>query len=236
MMLKHRRKEGGTADASQMTRARGRPKSSSDDIKREAIAKVACDLFLKGGYQGIAMGEVAAAAHVSLSTVYRLFPGGKVELFSAIVAEHRRGMIALPGDYDALPIEEALEKIFLADIDLESERRRAEVVRMFVMESQKFPELRPIVHDHGPDYSRKLLADWLEYQRASGRISVADVSAIAGMLLDVAFGMSAPKFTGDPQWNGVDERADYLRTCFSTIVNGLATGQIQAAQNLQRDE
>lgn len=214
-------KRSGATAAIRPRLARGRPQSVPDEIKRETITEVACRLFLEGGYQGIAMGEVAAAAHVSLSTVYRLFPRGKLELFSVIVAEHRRGMIALPGDYDELPIERALEKIFLTDIDLESERRRAEVVRMFVMESQRFPELRSIVHDDGPEYSRKLLTDWLEQQRAAGRISVINVSITAGMLLDVAFGMSAPKFSGDPNWNGVDERATYLRTCFATIVNGL---------------
>jgi AcrR family transcriptional regulator len=221
-------KRNRASATSQARRGKGRPPSSPDESKRQMIADVTSRLFIEHGYQGVTMAQVAAAAHVSLSTIYRLFPG-KPQLFSAIVEWHRHSMMALPGDYDALPIETALEKIFWVDLDSASERRRGELVRRIVAESRKIPELQPMFHDQGPEYSRRLLTEWLERQQVSGRIRVVDAAILAGMLMDIAFGMSSPKFSGDPDWDGSSERTNYLRTCFAMIVGGLKPENAKAA-------
>ncbi|MEF2073753.1 TetR/AcrR family transcriptional regulator [Consotaella aegiceratis] len=201
-------------------RSIGRPKVVPDEVARQKIIEATCALFVEQGYQSVTMAKVAAAAHVSLSTIYRLFPG-KPQLFSALVDQHRHSMIALPGDFDGLSIEAALEKIFWVDIDAETERRRSELVRMFVAEEHRFPELRPVFHGQGPEYARELLIEWLEDQQAQGRIQIADAKITACMLMDVAFGLSSPKSSGDSQWGANSDRTHYLKTCFAVIMDGL---------------
>jgi TetR/AcrR family transcriptional repressor of mexJK operon len=56
------------------------------DRKREAILKGGKSVFLKHGFGGASMDEVAAAAGVSKMTVYRHF-GSKEDLFAGVITE-----------------------------------------------------------------------------------------------------------------------------------------------------
>lgn len=205
----------------QTPRGKGRPKTSSDATRRGQILEVTARLFVEEGYQGVTMAKVAAVARISLSTLYKLF-ANKTELFAAVVETHRRSMIDLPGDYDELPLAEALGRIFWIDIDAEAERWRSKLVNMMIVESQRTPELAPLFHEGGPGISRALLADWLERQRAAGRLRLADPAIAAKMLMDVAFGIPAPNADGSPTSPDSAQRAAYLRACFTMIVEGLA--------------
>lgn len=169
------------------------------------------------------MQDVAAACRMSKRTVYRLF-ANKTELFAAVVVLHRATMIALPGDYDDLPLEEALAGIFLIDIDPQLERARAGLMSVFMAESRQFPELPPIVHEHGGEPARRLLRDWLQRQAAMSRIVLPDADVAARMLMDIVFGAVSLKHEGGPPWSGGPDRPAYLRTCFAMIADGLRKG------------
>lgn len=201
-------------------RRKGRPKSATDADRRRQMIEIASRLFIEDGYQSVTMARIAATARTSLSTLYRLFPG-KQDLFAAIVETHRRSMIDLPGDYDALPVAEALGRIFWVDIDADTELWRSQVVNMMVTESQRSPELAPLFHDGGPEHSRRLLADWLEQQRQAGRIDLPDAEIAAKMLMDVAFGLASPKAANDRHWHDDRKRTEYLTACFQMLTTGL---------------
>ncbi len=206
-------------------RGRGRPKGASDDEQRGVIANAAWRLFVDKGYGGTTMQDVAAACGMSKRTVYRLFPG-KTELFAAVVALHRTTMIALPGDYDDLPLEEALARIFVIDADQETERSRAGLMSVFMSESRQFPELRPLVHQFGGEPSRRLLVEWLERQSRLGRIALPDAGVAARMLMDVVFGAVSLKDPSGPSWPGGPDRPAYLRACFAMIIGGLGRARL----------
>lgn len=208
------------AETMKVSKKKGRPKTVPDEVRRQKILEITHDLFLDLGYQGVSMAEIADRAKASLSTLYRLFPN-KHDLFSALIEEHRRSMIALPGDYDHLPFVQALERIFWVDLDAETERLRARFVHMMIAEGQRSPELMRVFHGKGPEYSLKLLAAWLDRQHAAGRIHVVDSSFAARMLMNVAFGTLSPKADGDPFWKADKERTEYLRACFTMIAEGL---------------
>lgn len=184
------------------------------------IAEVAWRLFIEKGYGGTTMGDVAATARVSLTTVYRLFPA-KPDLFKAVVELHRQSMLALPGDYDDCPIDEALGHIFQIDIDPEAEKARTALMTLFIVEGRQFPELGPLVREYGADRSMSLLAEWLEGQARIGRAYAPDPQLAAKMLMDVAFGAISLKSDTSPQWPGGGDRRAYLQRCFSLISAGL---------------
>ena len=73
-------------------------------------------------------------------------------------------MLALPGDYDELPLDQALEKIFKIDIDPKADKERVALLRLVLMEALQFPELEDILRRHGGDRSREELANWLSEQ------------------------------------------------------------------------
>ena len=201
-------------------RPRGRPKVASDDEQRDMITDIAARLFLENGYGKTAMGEIAATARVSLTTIYRFFPA-KSALFAAVVASHRQTMLALPGDYGDIPVDKALARIFQVDLDDRSARQRDALMTMFIVESRQFPELGPLLFAHGPERSRSLLVEWLDRQNELGRVRIADRTQAAAMIMDIAFGAIALKTSHTPQWPGSLDRRAYLKQCFAILADGL---------------
>src|SRR5579884_1160692 len=55
--------------------------------KRAAIAHAACVVFGRDGYTRAAIDVIAKEAGVSSRTIYNHFPGGKEELFAAVIRE-----------------------------------------------------------------------------------------------------------------------------------------------------
>ncbi|MFJ9693772.1 TetR/AcrR family transcriptional regulator [Kitasatospora sp. NPDC101183] len=53
--------------------------------KRRAMAGAACTVFAREGYTRASVDALAAAADISTRTLYNHFPGGKAELFRAVV-------------------------------------------------------------------------------------------------------------------------------------------------------
>jgi AcrR family transcriptional regulator len=189
----------------------------SDEQQAAAIARQARDLFLEKGYARTPMEDIAARRRISKRTLYRLFPS-KAAIFGAIVDDHRHSMLALPGDYDDLPLEEAIGRIFLVDIDEETHRKRIEVLRLVIVEGRQFPELTALLHEHGGDKSLTMLTQWLEAQARRGRIDIEDAATAAKMLMDVMFGAIAMQGV---QWPGGEELRMHLRRSIRIFVNGV---------------
>lgn len=201
-------------------RGRGRPKLMPDEDQALSIVHQARDLFLEKGYGRTTMEDIVVRCRISKSTLYRLFPN-KTEVFGAIIDDHRQAMLALPGDYDDLPINEALERIFQIGIDDEANRERMALIRFVIVEARQFPELRALLHKRGGDRSRQDLARWLKMQQAKGRIDLPDANDTAKALMDLIFGAIVVKSETVHEWPARKERIRYLRNCISMFTRGI---------------
>lgn len=166
------------------------------------------------------MDEIVAHCHISKSTIYRFFPN-KIDILGAVIDDHRQSMLALPGDYDDLPIDVALGKIFRIDIDDSANRERMALIRLIVVEAEQFPELHDLLRERGAERSRRELADWLGAQARRGRIAVPNADDAAKALMDLMFGAVALKSKGEPQWPSRKERKRYLGNCIAMFTNGI---------------
>jgi len=212
---------GKDADQIAVRRPRGRPKTVSDDARRAEILNAARATFHVLGYGGTTMDLVAARCRISKQTLYRLF-SSKVELFMAIIAEHRAAMLALPRDREEnLPLTEALEQIFMIDIDEAAEHDREAFIHFVMGEAQRFPEVAALLRTHGAEQSRKMLADWLNLQQRRGLIEIADAESGARMLMNMIFGamITLPGRTND--WPDRETRLRHLRHCIAIFVAGV---------------
>lgn len=217
------RKSGAIAAAAAAPRRpRGRPKVRSDEAQRALIAENALTLFVAKGVSQVTMDDVAAQCHISKRTLYELF-ASKADLFAAIVAAHRFEMLALPGDYDKLPLTEALAQIFRVDLDAEASERRMSIMRFIMVETRANPELGRVMRQAGPEKAMALLSEWLERQRRRGRIEIDDTAAAAKILMDMIFGAMAAKAGDGLEWPGEEDRASYERRCIHIFVNGVRT-------------
>lgn len=201
-------------------RGRGRPKLVADTDQRQRIVAEAFELFCDRGYGGMNMDDVAARCRISKKTLYRLFPG-KRELAGAIIDAHREIMVDIRPDYDSLPLTEALERIFLVDIDEQQNRSRIAFIRAVTVDSVPFPELRELVEARGRDHTHALVTAWLERQRALGRVATEDPATAARVLMEIAFGAISAAAGRDWEWKAFPQWREYVRRAFDLVVKGL---------------
>lgn len=209
-------KKSSTAPA---PRKRGRPKAMPDEVQRSLIVACAGQLLLEKGYGRTTTDDVAARCRMSKQTLYRLFPN-KPALFAAVVDAHRHKVLALPGDYEGLPLDEAIEKIFKIDIDTQADKERITLVLSLMIEAPQFPELWDLLRHHGIDASRAELSAWLDRQKKKGRIKIDDADGAAGMLMDMIYGRIFKTMIGSP-WPAPEELRTHIRRCVAVFLHGV---------------
>ncbi len=146
--------------------------------KRRAILEAATAAFLRSGYLGTSMDEIAAQAGVSKQTVYKHF-ADKPALFAEIVTSR----VDAAGD----PVELQVADLPDGD-DLEADLRalarrqlravmRPELMqlrRLVIGEATRFPELGRTFYERGQGRTVAALASAFERLAASGALELDD--------------------------------------------------------------
>jgi TetR/AcrR family transcriptional regulator, mexJK operon transcriptional repressor len=155
---------GGTAGDDRPRRP-GRPKSQA---KRARIAECGRELFLRNGYSGTTLADVAAAAGVARQTVYSHFPE-KEALFEAAVADARARVArhaaeltgsALQARSGASP-RDCLEGLARYYIQILTDPEVAALRRLAITESVRTPGLQAAWQASGPAGTRDAIAAYL---------------------------------------------------------------------------
>jgi AcrR family transcriptional regulator len=197
----------------------GRPKTRSDQDQMTIITEGATELFLRHGYAEMKMGDVAAHCAISKRTLYRLFPS-KIDLFRAMVVQHRATMLHFPDGLEQQPLDNALAEIFRIDLDDIDDERRTRFVLRTVEEARQIPEIGEILHEHGGERAKHLLAEWLTQWKAAADAKLENPFAAASILMDMVFGAVILKQINPLHWPGGIDRRAYLRECIRCFVNG----------------
>lgn len=198
---------------------RGRPKVSSDEQQAAAVVAEARRIFIEQGYERMTMDGIAARCRMSKRTIYQLF-ASKQAVMKAVIEDHRAQIFGLPGDYDGLPLEEALSQIFRINVDGDDDLQRWAVLRAIKAEAAKSEELLAIIRANTADLIPAMLADWIAEQADRGRIEVPDPARAAKILLDMVFGCVFDKNGRLCEWPDAEDRRVYMRDCISIFVNG----------------
>ena len=193
----------------------------SYDAQRALIIAGARALFLKNGYGRTTTDEIAAQCKISKQTLYRLFPS-KQALFIAIVETHRQSMLAMPEKCDDLPLDTALEQIFRIDIDPMEDAKRLAFLRLVLIEGQRFPELKDILHQYGATRAHAELARWLSRMRQRRMIHIDDVGSAAHILMDMIFGTIIFKPIHHKKKLDGESRKTHIRRCVRIFLHGIA--------------
>jgi AcrR family transcriptional regulator len=207
-------------------RPRGRPKAASAAEHRARIIETTRKLFLAQGYGKTTMSDVAARCRASKRTLYELFPS-KTDLLAAVIEQHRTSMLALPGDYTGLDLPDALERIFLVDIDAEADEERAAFLKLTIVEAGQHPEVGEMMRKLGGQRAHTLLAAWMEAEKQAGRLFVDDTTSAATIIMEMMFGAMVTKTGTGVEWPALDARQEYMRRCIRIFVHG--TGKPLAA-------
>jgi AcrR family transcriptional regulator len=151
------------------------PKDLAGDVKNR-ILDAAQQVFLKRGFQGASIDEIAATAPASKPTIYAHFPG-KEALFAAIVARIIDGLADFT---DYVPKGHTVQDR-LMNLGIEILERfideTVDVARVTIAESGRFPELSCHVHDAAHERADKAVARLLsEAIGTPGRASKSHAS------------------------------------------------------------
>jgi TetR/AcrR family transcriptional regulator, mexJK operon transcriptional repressor len=145
---------------------------------RQKILTAAEPIFLRKGFLGTNMDEVAEVADVSKQTVYSHF-GSKEGLFMEIVeamtgaanSELKPTVEDLPDDR---PIEEFLMDFATQQLTIVLTPRLMQLRRLVIGEVERFPKLGRALYENGPMRSIELLTTVFETYAGRGELLISD--------------------------------------------------------------
>jgi TetR/AcrR family transcriptional regulator, mexJK operon transcriptional repressor len=146
--------------------------------KHRAILEAATTVFLRKGYLGTSMDEIAALAGVSKQTVYKHF-ADKQSLFTEIVTS-TVNEVAVPVYNEVLNLQDTgdiesdlrdLARRMLAGV---IQPRVLQLRRLVIGEAGRFPELGRTFYEQGPGRTIAALATAFERLAARGMLQLDD--------------------------------------------------------------
>jgi AcrR family transcriptional regulator len=148
--------------------------------KFDQVLEGARSVFLRDGFEGASVDEIARAAGVSKATLYSYFPDKRL-LFSEVarIECNRQAQEALEVIDVTAPVEVVLRqaadrfvRFFLSDFG-------QQVFRICVSESYRFPELGRRFYDSGPALARERLSELLRPYVDRGVLRIDDMDLAA---------------------------------------------------------
>jgi TetR/AcrR family transcriptional repressor of mexJK operon len=166
-----------------------KPADRRGDAKRHAVLEGAKSVFLRHGFGGASMDDVAAAAGVSKMTVYRHF-ANKEALFAGLIGELCEQMFdgALTEGLDDLPPEEALRRFARGFARTVFDPATLGLHRIVVAESGRFPHLGQLFYASGPERNIAALAAYFDAKKGDPRLEIDDPRRAAEEFLEVIRG------------------------------------------------
>jgi AcrR family transcriptional regulator len=160
-------------------------KRSRGEVRNGKLQKVAADLFLKRGYEGVTIDKIVEVAGGSKSTVYSEF-GGKCGLFISSIEnlcrESNEPLAKI--DYTGLNLEESLKKLSFHILKLITAKRSVDLHRLAIGEAANCPEVGEAWYTHGPAKTASFIRSLLESRRRELRKTAIPIDRIAVILHD----------------------------------------------------
>lgn len=164
-----------------MTKAGSTGQVGGDDRstrKRRAILDAATEVFLRSGYLGTNMDEIAALSEVSKQTVYKHF-GSKEALFIEIVTSMTGGAGDVVHNAVAELDEDGDVAAYLRDyadrqLMVVLTPRLMQLRRLVISEVSRFPELAKVLYERGPQRAMAAIAATLQRLAERGLLRIDD--------------------------------------------------------------
>ena len=160
-------------------------KRSRGEVRNRKLQKVAADLFLKRGYEGVTLDRIVELAGGSKSTVYSEF-GGKCGLFISSIEnlcrEANKPLAKI--DYTGLNLEASLKKLSFQILKLITAKRSVELHRLAIGEAVNCPEVGEAWYKYGPARTTSFILSLLESRREERRKTTIPIKRMAVILHD----------------------------------------------------
>lgn len=148
------------------------------DHKRRAILDAATAVFLRNGYLGTTVDEVAAVAGVSKPTIYKHFTDKRrlfLEIVAGTVGEAGEAVqAAVSGLANTPEVEAGLLELARRQLAHVMRPHVIQLRRLVIGETSRFPELGRTFYERGPGRTIAALAEAFSDLDARGALRVSD--------------------------------------------------------------
>jgi len=162
--------------------------------KRKAIVEAATTTFLRKGYLGTSMDEIAALGGVSKQTVYKHFADKERLFFEVVTSTVNEASDPVHAEVlelrDSGDLEADLRGLARRQLTLVLQPKLLQLRRLVIAESSRFPELGRRFYERGPGRTMAALAAAFERLAARGLLAVDDANLAASQFNWLV--MSAP--------------------------------------------
>ncbi|WP_337184018.1 TetR/AcrR family transcriptional regulator [Shinella sp.] len=167
------------------------PKRQQNRILRERrILDAALEVFSQKGFVGASMDDIAAGAGLTKPTLYQYFPS-KDELFAAMMTQERDHMLESFEYPSASGMVAELHAFSWHYADTVLRPEMLNLARLIIGEAQRLPDVGRAYQASGPDRVLAGMIEYLERQRAKGRLVFDDAELAAEDLWGLI--LSAPR-------------------------------------------
>lgn len=158
--------------------------AGQDPDKRRQILAGARKVFLKHGFDGASMNDIARVAGVSKGTLYVYFKD-KERLFTALMHAERaeQNFAPDPDDHDVAAVLRRLGRSFVAFLSAPHVIRAKRTVMAII---ERMPEVAADFYREGPALCIADLTQYLDAQARAGVLSIDDCELAANQFLDLA--------------------------------------------------
>ena len=154
--------------------------------KFDQVLEGARTVFLRQGFEGASVDEIARDAGVSKATLYSYFPD-KQSLFLGVITSDCQSQAsnAMAGEILQRPVPEVIHAIAHSFVTFFLTGGALQMFRLCVAESGRFPELGKAFYESGPKNSQDQIVAYLESPRARAELDIADSYVAADQLLQL---------------------------------------------------
>ena len=160
--------------------------TADDSAKRRQILDGARSVFLRDGFDGASMNDVARVAGVSKGTLYVYFDG-KEALFEALIRQERRSQAERICIFDAddHDVRGVLTRFAISLMEVHTKPDNLAHLRTVLAVTGKFPRLGQAFYEAGPAHGIALLSAYLAKQVEAGVLKVEDPGHAAAQFLEL---------------------------------------------------
>ncbi len=154
--------------------------------KFDAVLAGARDIFLRDGFEGASVDDIARAAKVSKATLYSYFPDKRL-----LFLEVARTEIARVTDHAmevidrTQPPKRVLEAAARTIIAFNTSRVGLGIYRLCVAEAERFPELGQAFYEAGPMTGRSALVEYFGEAIARAELTIEDMSLASDQFFEL---------------------------------------------------
>lgn len=152
--------------------------------KIDQVLDGAWRIFLRDGYAGAGVDDIARTAGVSKATLYAYFPDKQLMFQQAVkMALDRPDVGPLASIEHDFPVEPGLTRITAAITEWLHSEPEVQLVRLAIGEANRFPALTRAYHERTEKLLTRPLADRLEIYVSRGELDIGDTALAARQLI-----------------------------------------------------